>query len=117
MAAFAAAPGGWTVQSANGTLTGVMVNAICVHTTLESETMRIPELSPFIGKKVQIIVMEDDEPERGHDRAAQRTDGLETVPKRTLGSLRGVLTVPDDFDDPLPDEILRAFEGEGEGGG
>jgi hypothetical protein len=26
--------------------------------------------------------------------------------------LRGVLQIPDDFDDPLPDELQRAFEGE-----
>ncbi|HVA34311.1 MAG TPA: type II toxin-antitoxin system prevent-host-death family antitoxin [Candidatus Baltobacteraceae bacterium] len=28
-----------------------------------------------------------------------------------LGSLVGMGTVPDDFDDPLPDDILAAFEG------
>jgi hypothetical protein len=78
-----------------------MANAICVRTTVESETMRIPELSPFIGKRVQIIVVEDESP-------AQPAG----APTRTLGSLRGALKVPDDFDAPLPDEILRAFEGE-----
>jgi hypothetical protein len=86
-----------------------MANAICVRTTLESETVRIPELSPFVGKKVQIIVVED-------EPAAARNDeppnGTEPVPGRKLGSLRGRLVVPDDFDDPLPDELLRAFEGE-----
>ena len=30
--------------------------------------------------------------------------------RRTLGSLAGRLTVPRDFDAPLPDEILAAFE-------
>ncbi len=29
---------------------------------------------------------------------------------RELGRDRGVFSVPDDFDQPLPDEILRAFE-------
>jgi len=29
---------------------------------------------------------------------------------RRLGSDRGVLTVPDDFDAPLPDDVLDAFE-------
>ncbi len=28
-----------------------------------------------------------------------------------VGSLVGMGTVPDDFDDPLPDEVLAAFEG------
>jgi len=38
-----------------------------------------------------------------------------TKPERMLGSLRGALVVPEDFDDPLPEEILRAFEGEAGG--
>ena len=31
--------------------------------------------------------------------------------KRKLGLLAGWLIVPDDFDAPLPDEVLAAFEG------
>jgi prevent-host-death family protein len=31
--------------------------------------------------------------------------------KRTLGILKGKLRVPLDFDAPLPDEVLAAFEG------
>ncbi|HEX4172540.1 MAG TPA: type II toxin-antitoxin system prevent-host-death family antitoxin [Acetobacteraceae bacterium] len=30
---------------------------------------------------------------------------------RKLGALAGKLHVPDDFDDPLPDEIIADFEG------
>jgi prevent-host-death family protein len=30
---------------------------------------------------------------------------------RKLGTLAGKLHVPDDFDDPLPDDILADFEG------
>ena len=33
--------------------------------------------------------------------------------KRRLGFHEGKLTIPDDFDAPLPDEILDAFEGKG----
>jgi antitoxin (DNA-binding transcriptional repressor) of toxin-antitoxin stability system len=33
-----------------------------------------------------------------------------TPPQRLLGEDRGVFEVPDDFDDPLPDEVQRAFE-------
>ena len=29
--------------------------------------------------------------------------------KRLLGSARGLMTVPDDFNDPLPEEVLREF--------
>lgn len=35
-------------------------------------------------------------------------------PKKRLGLLEGKLTLPDDFDDPLPPEILAAFEGDTE---
>ena len=31
--------------------------------------------------------------------------------RRKLGTLAGQFHVPDDFDDPLPDDILDAFEG------
>jgi hypothetical protein len=93
-----------------------MVNAICVHTTLNSDNLRIPELLPFVGKKVQIIVVEDepaiDESQR--DRTSDDAARLSASPMRTLGSMRGLLKVPDDFDDPLPDELLRAFEGAGD---
>ena len=33
-----------------------------------------------------------------------------TPGRRTLGGLAGRLTVPRDFDAPLPDEVLAAFE-------
>ena len=36
-----------------------------------------------------------------------------TAPKRQIrfGLLQGQLTVPEDFDAPLPDEVLAGFEG------
>lgn len=33
-------------------------------------------------------------------------------PKKQIGILSGKLVVPDDFDAPLPDDILAAFEGD-----
>jgi prevent-host-death family protein len=32
-------------------------------------------------------------------------------PERKPGFLKGKLRIPDDFDAPLPDEVLKAFEG------
>jgi len=32
-------------------------------------------------------------------------------PERKPGFLKGKLRIPDDFDAPLPDEVLRGFEG------
>ncbi len=38
---------------------------------------------------------------------------LEPVkPRRVLGQLKGLLTIPDDFDAPLPDDVIALFEGE-----
>ncbi len=36
---------------------------------------------------------------------------MKKTTKRKLGLLKGRLIVPDDFDAPLPDEVLAAFEG------
>ena len=33
------------------------------------------------------------------------------MPQKRLGLLEGRLTIPDDFDAPLPEEMLGAFEG------
>lgn len=35
------------------------------------------------------------------------------VPSRPFGLCAGEFTVPDDFDDPLPEQVLREFEGRG----
>ncbi len=44
------------------------------------------------------------------------TDGeampLKKTPKKRIGILSGKLHVPDDFDAPLPDDILRTFYGD-----
>lgn len=34
-----------------------------------------------------------------------------TAPQKRIGILAGKLTVPDNFDAPLPDDVLAAFEG------
>jgi prevent-host-death family protein len=45
-------------------------------------------------------------------RPVARLVGLTAeAPRRRLGSLEGKFTVPDDFDDPLPDDLLALFEG------
>ncbi|MGU3492838.1 type II toxin-antitoxin system Phd/YefM family antitoxin [Xanthobacteraceae bacterium A53D] len=35
----------------------------------------------------------------------------QAAPSRTLGMLAGQVTLPADFDAPLPDDLLDAFEG------
>lgn len=38
----------------------------------------------------------------------------DSMPKKRLGLLEGKLTIPDGFDDPLPPDVLAAFEGNAE---
>lgn len=35
------------------------MNAVRIHTRLESETLTLPQLRPLVGKQVEIIVRED----------------------------------------------------------
>jgi prevent-host-death family protein len=42
------------------------------------------------------------------------TSAAYAKPKKRIGLLEGKLTVPDDFDAPLPQELLAAFNGETE---
>ena len=42
------------------------------------------------------------------------TSAANSRPKKRLGLLEGKLIIPDDFDAPLPREILAAFEGDTE---
>lgn len=79
-----------------------MLHAIRVRTRVDSDTLKIPELLPLMGHHVEVIIV-DDEP-----ASAEGT----TLRKPRLGTLRGLVDVPDDFDAPLPEELLRAFEGD-----
>jgi antitoxin (DNA-binding transcriptional repressor) of toxin-antitoxin stability system len=46
-----------------------------------------------------------------HDRPVAEIRPIEAVRRpRPFGLAAGTFTVPDDFDDPLPEEILRDFE-------
>ena len=62
-----------------------------------------------------------DECERGEDIVIARggKPAVRLVPigndaPLIIGLLKGQFTIPDDFDDPLPDDILDMFEGKGE---
>jgi antitoxin (DNA-binding transcriptional repressor) of toxin-antitoxin stability system len=52
-----------------------------------------------------IVVYQGDRP------VAEIRPTSETQTLRPIGLAAGEFVVPDDFDDPLPDELLDAFEG------
>ena len=47
----------------------------------------------------------------GHAIAKLTSLDVPTPPKRRIGILKSKLVVPDDFDAPLPDDVLADFEG------
>ncbi|MGK3960673.1 DUF2281 domain-containing protein [Sorangium sp. So ce118] len=81
-----------------------MPNVIRIHTQITSDTLHIPELSARVGRNVEVIILEEESAPRS----------TPTPPTRELGALRGLFEVPDDFDAPLPEGMLRAFKGDGE---
>lgn len=72
------------------------MEAIKIKTRLESETIRSPELRKLIGKRVEIIILEETEPNAA-------------LPNRQPGSAKGEITITNDFEKPLPSEIVQEF--------
>jgi hypothetical protein len=80
-----------------------MAQALKFHAVVSGKTLSLPDLSAFEGKRVEVIVVEEEAPAE-----------IRTTPagQRPLGLLRGKFVVPDDFDAPLPPEIQRYFDGD-----
>jgi prevent-host-death family protein len=78
------------------------------------ETVNIHQAKTHLSRLV-------DEVSRGREiviaragKPVARLVPLATAPRRKhLGLLKGKIRIPADFDAPLPDEILDAFEGRG----
>jgi hypothetical protein len=56
---------------------------------------------------------------KGAEALPEKASGLLTIlnpppllQPRPMGLAKGQFTVPDDFNDPLPEDVLRAFEGQ-----
>ncbi|HEY0484262.1 MAG TPA: hypothetical protein VGD37_42375 [Kofleriaceae bacterium] len=81
-----------------------MAHALKFHAIVSGKTLALPDLGAFEGKRVEVIVVEDEGP-------AEAT--MPPRAERRLGLLRGTFIVPDDFDAPLPPEIQSYFEGNG----
>ncbi|MCX7047289.1 MAG: hypothetical protein NTX50_17605 [Candidatus Sumerlaeota bacterium] len=66
---------------------------------LESDTIHLSDAAAFIGKDVEIIIIMEtaDQPPVQNPR------------EKVAGSAKGVVSISDDFDAPLPNEILEGF--------
>jgi prevent-host-death family protein len=79
-----------------------------VTVSLEDAEARLPILVERAAAGEEIVIEK-----AGKPRA--RLVAAEVAPagqRRVGGFLRGQIHIGDDFDDPLPDDILRAFNGE-----
>jgi antitoxin (DNA-binding transcriptional repressor) of toxin-antitoxin stability system len=47
----------------------------------------------------------------GYGKPQVMLTAITTKPKKRIGALRGKLIVPDDFDAPLPEDVLTSFNG------
>ena len=79
------------------------------HTLVSGKTLPLPDLSAFEGKRVEVIVVEDEG--QVHNISSVSADSPK---QRPLGLYRGKFIVPDDFDSPLPPEIQKYFDGQGD---
>lgn len=83
----------------------VMTHALKFRALVSGKTLALPDLSAFEGKRVEVIVMEDD---------SEELPPPPPLSQRPLGLLRGTFVVPEDLDAPLPPELQRYFEGDGD---
>lgn len=67
---------------------------------------RLSELVQRAARGEEIVIARNGEPQA-------RLVALDPKRTRTPGRGAGKWTVSDDFDDPLPEELLSAFEGDG----
>ena len=76
------------------------VCALKFNAVVSGKTLRLPDLSAFEGKLVEVIVVEDEGSER-------------PMPARTrrFGTMAGEIEVGSDFDAPLPEDIQAGFDG------
>jgi prevent-host-death family protein len=72
--------------------------------THEAKT-NLSRLLDEVAKGEEIIIARANRP------VARLIPYREAAPRRGPGLLKGKMRVADDFDAPLPDEIVRAFEG------
>jgi hypothetical protein len=85
---------------------GTMAIVLKFHAVVSGNTLQLPDLGAFEGKRVEVIVVEDEALPALTPQPTQR---------RPLGLLRGQLVVPDDFDAPLPPDTQKYFDGDGDG--
>lgn len=73
--------------------------------TIEEVTINLLDLLDRVNQGEEITILKDGE------QIARLVPPLPTLPPRVPGTAIGMITIAPDFDEPLPDDILAAFEG------
>ena len=71
------------------------MEAVRIKKRLDSDTIHIPDIKDMIGKEVEIVILVESD-----DSYSQ---------KRMPGSAKGMITIADDFADPLDDNLIKDF--------
>lgn len=79
-----------------------MAHALKFRTVVSSKTLTLSDLDAFVGKRVEVTVVEDESLE-----SAMSGDPTTPIPKRRFGTMAGKIQISDDFDEPLPPDIQR----------
>jgi prevent-host-death family protein len=87
-----------------------------VTVSLEDAEARLPALVERAAAGEEIVIERAGKPRARlvAAEAGERNDTPSPLPPRPLGKYRDVIRVGPDFDDPLPEDIMRYFRGEGD---
>lgn len=72
--------------------------------TIEEANTSLLDLLERVSQGEEITIIKDGQ------QVARLVPALATLPPRVPGTAVGMITIADDFDDPLPDDIMAAFE-------
>ena len=75
-----------------------------INITVEEATTSLLDLLDRVSKGEEISILKDGQ------QIARLLPALPTLPPRVPGTAAGMIKIMPDFDDPLPDDILEAFE-------
>ena len=78
---------------------------------MKSKTVNVHEAKTHLSKLLQRVEDGEEVVITRSGKPVAKLVSAQPKRRRVLGLDEGLFTVPDDFNDPLPDEILDAFYG------
>jgi prevent-host-death family protein len=78
-----------------------------MHVNIYAAKTHLSRLIDQVNAGEEIVITRHGRP------VARLMPAAEAQPKRRLGTLKGEVRVGEDFDEPLPDDLLDLFEGKG----